>query len=127
MKKVTLPSLGLIAFLVAANAFATEQTPPSPQGDTSPGGKIFAESDGNNDGFISKDEWRIKGDKMFSDIDSNGDGKLTQDETKAHREKKRAEWKDRRAGRQEKMGEMKEKLRERKELRGAPATEPAKQ
>jgi hypothetical protein len=130
MKK-TLSALSIILALSATTAFATEPTAiPPAKGDEHKGGKMFKETDGNSDGSISKDEWRTRGDKMFGEMDTSGDGKLTHEEMKAHYDKKRAEWKDRREERKEKIGAMKEKLKERQENKAAPATpaaEPAKQ
>jgi hypothetical protein len=43
-----------------------------------------AEMDANNDGAITREEFRAMHDKMFAKMDKNGDGKLSDDEFGAH-------------------------------------------
>ena len=117
MKK-TVTALSLILALAAGSAFAAETQPNvAPAGDEHHGG-MFKKVDTNGDGAIGKDEWVAKGDKMFGDIDANKDSKISPDEMKAHREQKRAEWKERREERKAKLGEKleehKAKIEERK-------------
>ncbi len=119
MKKMTLYSLSLISAFAATSAFATE-APTPPVGEKNQAEKKLNENDTNNDGFISRDEWRTKGDQVFGEIDTDKDGKLSKDERKSHHEKKRAEWKERREDRREKMGKMKEKMSERAADKAAP-------
>ena len=49
-----------------------------------PGGDHHAGMDANNDGSISRDEFRAQHDKMFAKMDKNGDGKLSEDEFRRH-------------------------------------------
>ncbi|MFZ4542270.1 MAG: EF-hand domain-containing protein [Rickettsiales bacterium] len=118
MNKFNASVVSMVVALAATNALAesipaSSQQPPAmtagqPAG---PGAHMFKENDTNNDGAISKDEWRAKGDKMFSETDTNNDGKLTPEEMKARHEKRRAEWKERREERKGKMGEVRDQLK----------------
>lgn len=114
MKKILFSALSLTFALAAGSAFANEPTPPK---DGAPhekmGGHMFKEVDTNNDGSISQDEWKAKGEKMFGEIDANHDGKITPDEMKAHHDLKHAEWEKRKAEGAEKLEERKGKLEER--------------
>ncbi len=120
MKKTIVSALSLALTLAAGSALAADMDAKMPpKGDE--GMKhhpMFKEADTNDDGFLSKDEWKAKGDKMFSEIDTNNDGKISPDEMKAHHEKRREMMKEHREERHEKMGEMKEKMGEMKEKMG---------
>lgn len=119
MKRTTFTILSLLLAGVATQAYASEHENPTPPQDgphhEKMAGHMFKETDKNDDGFISKEEWIAKGDKMFAEIDTNKDGKLAHDEMKAHHEKKREEWKERREERKEHMEERKDKLKEKLE------------
>ena len=131
MRTIVTSLFGLALALSASGAFAAETAPTQGKGVVPHEGKMFQENDTNNDGAISKDEWRVRGDKMFSETDANSDGKLTQEEMKAHREKNRAAWKEKREERKENMGALKEKMKERQEGKtkptGTPPAEAVKQ
>ena len=85
-----LAALAAATALTAASALAA-----APVATDAPASSHFSlpkDLDTNGDGFVSKDEWRARGDKMFEEMDANHDGKISADEMKAHSEAKRAEW-----------------------------------
>lgn len=47
-------------------------------------GKMFEETDTNNDGVISHEEFSAKAERRFKKIDTDGDGKITKEEVKNH-------------------------------------------
>lgn len=108
MKKMTAFSLAVLMGLASAPAFAQDNPPPPPpedgQGPGGPGGpggphRFFKDADGNNDGFLTKDEMRKaqdkRLDKMFQMTDTNKDGKLSKEELKEGHEKMRAKMRER--------------------------------
>lgn len=109
--KRSLTTLSLVLALAAGTAYAVD----APQEGAQEHGHMLKETDTNNDGAVSKDEWRAKGDKMFSEIDANGDSKISTDEMKAHHKQMREKRTDRREAFREKMQEHKAKREERLE------------
>ena len=96
MKYSIMAAIAAITTLAATAPFAAETTKPA-TATAANQPAAFAkdhvrEGDTNNDGFLSKDEWRARGDKMFSEVDANGDGKLSADEFKSNNEARRAKW-----------------------------------
>ena len=78
MKKTIISALSLALSLAAGSALAADMDAKMPPkgGEGMKHHPMFKEADTNDDGFLSKDEWKAKGDKMFSEIDTNNDGKI---------------------------------------------------
>jgi len=81
MKRFSIFAAYMGALLLAASAFA--QDPQGRRGPRQRGGaggeKRMKRMDINNDGAISRDEWKGQSD-IFDKIDKNGDGSLTREE-----------------------------------------------
>lgn len=58
--------------------------------------RMFEEGDKNGDGILSKEEFVSGAEERFTKIDADGDGQVTKEEAKAHHEKMRDKWKDKR-------------------------------
>ena len=90
MKKITASLFGLTISLAASTAFAADTgTKAQPKINGLNQHPLVREADTNNDGTVSKDEWKIKGDKILGEIDANGDGQISSDEMNAYNEKLR--------------------------------------
>jgi Ca2+-binding EF-hand superfamily protein len=85
MKRFPIFAVCLFALLFSASAFA--QNPQGERNGRPRGGRKLKKMDANNDGSITRDEW--KGDsEMFGRLDANNDGALTKEEIRARRRKR---------------------------------------
>jgi hypothetical protein len=91
MKKIMLLSAAVLA-LQAVPAMAEDGAKKMHRGDG-----MFEKQDTNKDGVISEAEFLDHGKAKFKELDGNGDGNVTKDEAKSHYEKKRADWKAKKA------------------------------
>ena len=82
----------LLTVTVAASAFAEDIPAPLAAG-PQPAPFVKAEpkirGDNDNDGLISREEWRARGDRLFDEIDTNHDGQVSAAERSAHWSHKR--------------------------------------
>lgn len=101
MKKLLMLSVAFVTFSMP-QAFAQEEK-------QTRGGKMFEETDTNNDGIISKEEFKVhheqKMEEWFAKLDTNGDGKITEAEVKDGKAKMRERMKQKVEQNQEKAGE----------------------
>ncbi|MGH9751268.1 MAG: EF-hand domain-containing protein [Blastocatellia bacterium] len=81
MKRLPIFAAFVLALLTSISVFAQDpQAQPSPRRRGDPdGGKRMKQMDINNDGAISRDEWKGRP-EVFDRIDKNGDGSLTREE-----------------------------------------------
>ncbi len=98
MKKIlTVAALGVSMLAFSGGAMADDH---GEKGKHKRGGKMmekmFEKSDVNGDGVISKAEFLTQAEKRFSELDADGNGEVTKDEAKAHHEKMREKWKEKR-------------------------------
>jgi len=89
MKRFSIFATYLIALLLTVSAFA--QNPQDPQSVRRQKGlhrgKKIRQMDANNDGVISRDEWKGRP-KRFNRLDANHDGMITKEELRARRHKR---------------------------------------